>query len=144
MPLPPNSGWGESDWGTFLYGAGGRGVFGYPADDPTVTLALRVLRPYHSAVEKKQPVDFSNGNEPYIYAKGLTEYTFIVPLKLSRDEAAALKDFYDNSADGKANQIYFAEVDGTEHVARIMDSRLDFPEEAYDKFTGSLTLREEA
>jgi hypothetical protein len=144
MALPPDSDWGQSDWGAFIYGAGGRGIFGYPASDPTVTLALRVLRPYHTPVEKRQPVDYSNGNDPYIYNKGLTEYTFGVSLKLSRDEAAALKDFYDNCADGKANQIYYAEPDGTEHVARIMDNKLDFPEEAYDKYTGSLTLRKEA
>ncbi len=143
MALPADSDWGESAWGGFLYGAGGRGIFGYPSDDPTVTVAVRVLRAYHDPVKKKQPVDYSNGGDPYIYVKGLTEYSFGVPLKLSRADKAALKAFYDTSADGKANQVYYADPEGNEHIVRIMNDEFDFPEEAYDKFTGTLNLRKE-
>ena len=143
MALPNNSDWGENDWGTFLYGAGGRGILGYPAGDPTVTLNFRVIRPYHDPIKKLQPEDRSNGGDLYIYDKGITEYTFEVTVKLSKAEQAALRSFYDTSANGKANQLYYADPDGNEHLVRIMDDRFDFPQEAYDKYTGKLTLRKE-
>ena len=49
--------WGAEDWENFTWwGAGGRALLGYPAEDPTQILALRVLRPYHAPVRKMQPV----------------------------------------------------------------------------------------
>jgi len=138
-----NSDWGQSDFGTFLFGLGGRGIFGFPADNPTVAIAVRVLRPYHDTVRKKQPVDYANGGDIYVYNKGLTEYTFGASLRLSRSEKAALKAFYDNNANGKANQVYYADPEGNEHIVRIMNDEFDFPEEAWNKFTGTLNLRKE-
>jgi len=136
--------WGEQDWGDFTWwGSGGRALFGYPADDPTQIIAVRVLRPYHAPVRKMQPEDRSTGGALYIYDKGLTEYTFRVSLKVSRAEYSVLRDFYHNAANGKANLIYYADPEGNEHTVRIMNDQFDFPEEAWNKFTGTLNLRKE-
>jgi hypothetical protein len=143
MALPNSSVWGASAWGTFLWGSGGQAGLGYPVDDPTVTVVLRALRPYHSPVKKKQPVDYSNSGDPYIYNKGLTEYTFEVPVRLNKSVATALKTFFDTCANGKAHQVLYVDTDGTRHIVRIMNDSFDFPEEAYDKYTGTLSLRKE-
>ena len=143
MSLPNSSAWGASVWGSFLWGSGGRAGLGYPVSDPTVTVVLRVIRPYKSPVTKKQPVDYSNSGDPYIYIKGVTEYTFELPVRLLKTEAAALKDFYDTYADGKANQVFYVDTDGNRHIVRIMNGSFDFPEEAWDKYTGTLILRKE-
>ena len=135
------AGWGEEDWGNFIWwGAGGRALLGYPAQNPTQIIAVRALRPYHAPVRKMQPEDRSNGGVLYIYDKGVTEYSFRVTLKLTRAEHAALKDFYDNTANGKANAIYFADPEGNEHTVRIMNDRFDFPEEGWNMFRGTLLL----
>jgi len=87
--------------------------------------------------------DYSNGGVPYIYDKGLTEYTFGLSLRFSRAEKLALKNFYDNYANGKLNQVYYADPEGNEHIVRVMNDDFDFPEEAWNKFTGTLNLRRE-
>ena len=135
-----DSDWGQSDWGTFLYGAGDHAILGYPADDPAITISVGLFRPYHTPVKKKQPVDYSNGGDPYIYNKGLTEYSFEASLRLTAAEKQALQAFYDNTADGKANPIYYADPDGNEYTVRIMNEEFDFQEEAYNKYTGKLKL----
>jgi len=134
--------WGTEDWGNFIWwSAGGRALLGYPAENPTQIIAVRALRPYHAAVTKMQPWDRSDGGVLYIYDKGITEYSFRVTLKLSRTEHAALKDFYDNTANGKANRVYFADPEGNEYAVRIMNDRFDFPEEGWNRFVGTLVLR---
>jgi hypothetical protein len=143
MSLPNSSQWGASAWGNFLWGSGGQGGLGYPVNAPTTIVLLRILRPYHSPVKKKQPVDYSNAGTPYIYVKGLTEYTFEVPVRLNKSEAAALKDFYDTYANGKANEVFYIDPFGNRYGVRIMNDEFNFPEEAWNKYTGTLTLRKE-
>jgi hypothetical protein len=143
MTLPNSSAWGASPWGSFLWGASGWAGLGYPAGAPTVTLILRILRPYRNPIKKKQPIDYSNSGDPYIYNKSLTEYTFEVPLRLRKSEAASLRTFYDAYANGRANQVLYVDPEGIRHVVRIMSDAFDFPEEAWNKYTGTLTLRQE-
>jgi hypothetical protein len=144
MSLPNSSTWGASAWGNFLWGSAGRAGLGYPANAPATIVLLKILRPYAAPVKKRQPVDYNNANEPYIYNKGLTEYTFEVSVKLTQAEAAALKAFYDTCANGKANQVFFVDTYGNRYTVRIMNDEIKLPEEAWDKYTETLTLRKEA
>ncbi len=137
--------WGTSPWGEFVWGwESGRGILGYPGTiNPTETLVLPILRPYRDPFVKVQPTDRSDGGDLYVYDKGMEEQIFETPLKLSKNDKDALKTFYDEKADGKANKVYYVDPYGGEHIVRIMNDEFDFVEESYGKHTGILTLRKE-
>jgi hypothetical protein len=135
--------WGESPWGEFIFGAGGVAILGYPAVNPTETLALAALDPYDDPLELFQTDDISNGGAHYIYDKGLPEQTFELSLRLTLAEKTALKTFFETTALGKANPVYYADPYGEEHVVRIVTEKFSFPEQKWNQFVGSMTLREE-
>lgn len=143
MPLSA-TGWGASNWGENVWPGVGQGIFGYPGQsNPTEILILRVLRPFKPVVRKFQPKDYSDGMDLYVYDKAVKEELFEIQIKCSKAEYDILKTWYDEKANGAANQLYFIDPYGAEHLIRIMDEELNFEEQAYTKWLGNLTLRKE-
>ncbi len=136
--------WGVSNWGEFIWPEPGKGIFGYSGQvNPTEMLVFRVLRPFKPILKKFQPKDYSDGMDLYVYNKAGNEELLEIQIKCTKAEYDTFKTWYDTKANGAANQLYFIDPYGAEHLIRILDEALHFEEQAYNKWLGSLLLRKE-
>lgn len=59
---------------------------------------------------------------------------------MSRADYDALKDWFDNIADGSKNSFYFVDEEENTNEVRITSKNFDFQEDSYQRYSGKLTL----
>ena len=86
-----------------------------------------VVPDYKRRTEFMQPVDFSDGGDPYIYDKGLDpkKYRYFSFDSLSVEDLTSFDYFYENIAIGRKNSFLFTDRDGSVYVARIWSSSIE-------------------
>ncbi len=105
--------------------------------------------------EFKQPKDYSDGGELYIYNKGLVEDIFILVFKkMTEADYSNMTGFFKNVIQGAGYSFTYYDENGTAHTVRLMDDAIDFKIEGHGDINesgswvplyraGSITLRKE-